>query len=296
MHILLISTYELGHQPFNLASPATHLLQAGHQVQGLDLAVQGFAAEKVRRANFIDISAAMHTALRLGIPTARRVRQINPAAHTNFYGLHAGLNVSYLLDTVPDSAIGGEYEQALVKLVNALTEDDNSVIAGVECSAARGGTHFPRQAFLVPARHLLPFTPWATRQDFPELIDFVEKHDLIAQIDPLQYSIRLLLPPQSSLLALPETLPYLHGFDEEKFTFIWKHPDPAMDQLQEAMATCLEAAANIGENIYETFAKIQELAYRICGWQIKPQREFSPSAKRYSNGSAPPRLTEDWFC
>lgn len=458
MHILLISTYELGHQPFNLASPAAHLLQAGHQVQGLDLAVQGFDAEKVRRANFIGISAPMHTALRLGIPTARRVRQINPAAHINFYGLYAGLNASYLLDTVADSAIGGEYEQALVTLVNAITQGNSGVIAGVERPATSGGTHFPRQKFLVPTRHLLPplsryarlaingeqrlagyveasrgcahkcrhcpitpvydgrlrilqpdvvladieqlvkleaqhitfgdpdflngvkhslrivremqacwpnltfdftakiehileyqhlmpefarlgcvfilsaveclsdkvlaildkghsradvekaleitrsagiplrpslmpFTPWTTRQDIIELIDFVEKHGLIAHIDPVQYSIRLLLPPQSSLLALPETLPYLHGFDEEKFTFIWKHPDPVMDQLQTAIATCVEAAVNAGENIYETFVKIRELGYRASGQRTISQIDYRSSARMH-----PPRLTESWFC
>ncbi|MGH7453058.1 MAG: radical SAM protein, partial [bacterium] len=144
----------------------------------------------------------------------------------------------------------------------------------------------------IPLRpSLLPFTPWATRQDIIELIDFVQTHNLIAHIDPVQYSIRLLLPPGSALLALPETQPYLYGFDEEKFTFIWKHPDPAMDQLQEAMATCVEAAANTGENIYETFVKIRELGYRASGRRPIPQIDYPASARML-----PPRLTEDWFC
>lgn len=47
MNALLISTYELGHQPFNLASPAAHLLKAGHHVQCLDLAIENFNAGKI---------------------------------------------------------------------------------------------------------------------------------------------------------------------------------------------------------------------------------------------------------
>jgi radical SAM superfamily enzyme YgiQ (UPF0313 family) len=136
--------------------PAAFLLEAGYQVQCLDFAVQAFDEEKVRQAEFVGISAPMHTALRLGMHVARRVRKINPAAHINFYGLYAGLNADYLLAHVADSSIGGEYEQALVAFVNAIANCDRKVIAGVERKEARGGVSFPRQAFLKPARHLLP--------------------------------------------------------------------------------------------------------------------------------------------
>ena len=40
MNVLLISTYELGHQPFGLASPAAWLEEAGADVYCLDLAVE----------------------------------------------------------------------------------------------------------------------------------------------------------------------------------------------------------------------------------------------------------------
>ena len=32
MNVLLLNTYDLGHQPFGLASPAAWLLRDGHQV------------------------------------------------------------------------------------------------------------------------------------------------------------------------------------------------------------------------------------------------------------------------
>jgi radical SAM superfamily enzyme YgiQ (UPF0313 family) len=407
----------------------------------------------VRWAEFIGISTPMHTALRLGLHVARRVKKINPAAHISFYGLYAGLHADYLLAHVADSAIGGEYEQALVALVSAAAQGDEKTIGQV-----RGGTQFPRQQFLTPARHLLPplskyaalalngeyklaghveasrgcahtcrhcpitpvyagrvrivqretiladvaqlvemgaqhitfgdpdflngvkhslqivrdmhaawpkltfdftakiehlleyrellpelarqgciflvsavellndnilallakghtradvevafqlaqragiplrpslmpFTPWSNIQDFIDLIEFVEAQHLVTHIDPVQYGIRLLLPPGSPLLALPETSPHLRQFDEEKFTFLWEHPDPAMERLQGAVAACAEAAAHAGQDIHQTFAAIRELAYRAANRNTI--RNFNlPSPA----GIPPPRLTEHWFC
>jgi hypothetical protein len=40
LRVVLISTYELGHQPFGLASPAAWLREAGARVTCLDLAVE----------------------------------------------------------------------------------------------------------------------------------------------------------------------------------------------------------------------------------------------------------------
>ena len=68
--ILLISSYELGHQPIGLAQPLGFLEQAGYAPAGMDIAVEDFDAERVRRARFVGISVPMHTALRLGVRVA----------------------------------------------------------------------------------------------------------------------------------------------------------------------------------------------------------------------------------
>jgi len=41
MRVLLVSTYELGHQPLHVASPAALLRRVGHDVRCLDLSVEG---------------------------------------------------------------------------------------------------------------------------------------------------------------------------------------------------------------------------------------------------------------
>src|SRR6516162_3550608 len=118
--ILLISCYELGHQPLGAASPAGFLRRAGFAPATLDIAVDIFDEAKVRHARFVGISVPMHTALRLGVRVAARVRELNPDAVICCYGLYAALNADYLLDHGADFCIGGECEESLVALVEAL--------------------------------------------------------------------------------------------------------------------------------------------------------------------------------
>src|SRR5262249_35680049 len=118
--VLLISCYELGHQPFAAALPLGFLRRAGFAPDVLDIAVDPFDAAKVAKARFVGISVPMHTALRLGVKVAERVREINPDAAVCFYGLYAALNADYLLELGGDYCIGGEVEGPLVALVEAL--------------------------------------------------------------------------------------------------------------------------------------------------------------------------------
>src|SRR4051794_451290 len=77
MDVLLLSTYELGHQPLAVARPAAHLLAAGHRVRCQDLAVDRLDEALAREAALIGISVPMHTATRLGVRLAERVRALN---------------------------------------------------------------------------------------------------------------------------------------------------------------------------------------------------------------------------
>jgi radical SAM superfamily enzyme YgiQ (UPF0313 family) len=479
--ILLISCYELGHQPIGLAQPVGFLEQAGYAPAGLDIAVEEFDAERVRRARFIGISVPMHTALRLGVRAAELIREINPACHICFFGLYASINAEYLLHHVADSVIGGEYEIPLVNLVEAI-ERRGSVepaagdtgpspvlgdIEGVstrgrradpvlkrppsnfpapsraglppldryarlECNgtlhlvgyveASRGCLHhclhcpivpvyegrffvFPAEAVLedirrqvragathitfgdpdflngpghslgvVRAMHaefpgltfdvttkiehllkhralvpelgalgclfmvsavesfsdtvlahlqkghtradvmaaleivrpagitlrpsLVAFTPWTTLEDYLEMFALVESHDLIDAIDPVQYTIRLLIPPGSALLTNAGSQPApirtnLGPLDQAGFQHPWAHPDPRMDRLHEAVSVSVEEAARTGDDPAVTFDRLRAIAYGVAG--RRPPVSGSSGA-RPRRRPRPPRLTEPWFC
>ena len=71
MKVCLITTYELGHQPFGIASPARWLEDAGAEVACVDLAVDRLDEDAVRQAGLIAIYVPMHTATRLAAAAMR---------------------------------------------------------------------------------------------------------------------------------------------------------------------------------------------------------------------------------
>src|SRR5947209_5312583 len=154
--ILLISCYELGHQPFHLASLQALLRQAGYSPVSVDTAVEPLTDEALRKARFVGISVPMHTALRLGEQIAQRVRAVNPSAHICLYGLYALLNADHLLLETIDSAIGGEYETPLLKLIASLEEGNKDAVTGVCTRTSKSGPWIQRTPFLVPERGQLP--------------------------------------------------------------------------------------------------------------------------------------------
>lgn len=120
VRIVLISTYELGRQPFGLASPAAWLRDAGHTVTQLDLSRQRLAdAEaEVRSAALVAFYLPMHTATRLALPVIAKVRALNPQAQLCAYGLYAPLNAELLREAGVTSIVGGEFEAELLKLAS----------------------------------------------------------------------------------------------------------------------------------------------------------------------------------
>ncbi len=400
----------------------------------------------------------MHTALRLARGVARCARDLNPAAHINFYGLYAWLNASYLFDSgLADSVIGGEFEQPLVGLAEWLTTDGalpqgvrfpnhyappvlehqpwavprreslldlshyakflrdgeaapagyveatrgckhtcshcpitpvyggrffavprEIVLADVRAQVAAGARHitfgdpdflngpthslkilrsihaeFPDLTFdatikiehLLKHADLLPelrqlgcafvisaieslsdtvlarlrkghtaddadraldlmaaagislrpslvaFTPWTTLDDYLQLLHWVKARELIDAIDPVQYAIRLLVPPSSALLDDAEAASWLSELDAEAFSYRWTHPDPRMDALHEQVGAIVECGELERRDTWDTFAAIKAAAHRAAGLQPLPEPPAPPASRR-----PPPRLTESWFC
>jgi radical SAM superfamily enzyme YgiQ (UPF0313 family) len=451
--ILLVACYELGHQPLAVAWPAAFLEREGYAPAVMDVSVEPFDPERVRRAKLVAISVPMHTALRLGVTVARRVRAVNPTCHLAFYGLYATLNASHLLTGIADSVMSGEIEAALVDVVRTLEGESRPVaptqpqrilakldfpapsraslpslkkyahlerdgglelvgyveasrgckhlcrhcpippvyggrffvvpvealLADIRQQVDAGATHitfgdpdflngpghalavaralheaFPRLTFDFTAKieHLLrhrdrlpelarlgcafvvsaaeslsetvlahldkghtradietavrltadagialrptwvAFTPWTTLEDYRALLDFVEGHQLIDAVDPVQYSIRLLVPPGSLLLESPALRPFLGELVADQFYHRWTHADPRMEALHAEVSSVVAAAAadDRREDAAVTFQRVRELADRSAGVASRPFSAPPVGRKR------PPRLTEPWFC
>ena len=457
--ILLVSCYELGHQPFHLASLYAMLQQAGYAPAAVDTAVDTLTEEAISRARLVAISVPMHTALRLGQRIALRVRSINPSAHICFYGLYAFLNADYLLHDTIDSAIGGEYESPFLDLVAALEKDKTGIIPGVTTHQFNSNPWIKRTPYIVPTRQhlpsperyahletngtmrlagytettrgckhtclhcpvtpvyngrffaiptgivladiraqleqgvrhitfgdpdflngpkhamritralhdefpsvtfdatikiehllmhqhlllelkslgcafivsaveslndnvlrnlnkghtavdvaeafdlmeqvgiplrpsLMPFSPWETLESYITLLNFFEDRRLIEQIDPVHFSIRLLIPPGSALLASPDSKLWLRELDAAAFTYKWQHPDPRLDALHQKVASLTEEAELAKSNTIETFFHIKALTLSIIGKDL----HVPEAVEHYGTPRVLPHLTESWFC
>src|SRR6185436_14569893 len=171
MHALLISTYEMGRQPFGLASPAAWLRAAGWAVTCVDVAKQPLKDEVVSAVDLIGFHLPMHTATRLAAPIIGKARRVNPSARICAYGLYAPLNGSWLRSLGVDDVLGGEFEEDLVAVareVSAGPKDPPSVPTLRRPDPAESGVRpaaLPRLQFLVPDRSgLLLLDRYATLQ------------------------------------------------------------------------------------------------------------------------------------
>jgi radical SAM superfamily enzyme YgiQ (UPF0313 family) len=452
--VLLIACYELGHQPLAVAWPAAALEHAGFAPATLDVSVEPFDPERARRAKLVAISVPMHTALRLGVRVAARVREVNPGAHITFYGLYATLNAEYLLAHGADSVMSGEVEAPLVELARRLEhggtaerarpphlqrlalpvpsraalpklrkyaklERDGTLQLAGYVEASRGCKHLCRHCpippvyggrfFAIPAdvvqadirqlvaagaRHItfgdpdflngprhaltvaralhaefpdvtfdvtakvehllarrgdLPelaalgclfivsaveslsdtvlgylakghtaadvrealaavraagialrptwvaFTPWTTLADYRAMLRFVEAERLVYHVDPVQFSVRLLIPPGSLLLETPALRPHLGALVADAFHYHWTHPDPRMDRLHADVSALVAEAAERAESAAVTFASVTALADSAWTSDADGPRAAGATGPPAAAASVP-RLTEPWFC
>ena len=149
---VLISTYDLGHQPFGLASPAAWLREAGFEVAFVDLAVDTLDQELVAKADLIGVYVSMHTATRLAAQVLPLLRSVNQRAHICVYGLYAPVNEPLLRDLGADTVLGGEFEAPLAALARRLASGWRPAPGAQELPLVS----LERQHFKVPDRHGLP--------------------------------------------------------------------------------------------------------------------------------------------
>ena len=142
-----------------------------------------------------------------------------------------------------------------------------------------------RAAGVALAPTFVPFTPWTTIEGYIELLEEIERLDLIESVAPIQLAIRLLVTAESKLLELPDIRDHVEPFDPESLTWPWRHRDPRVDALQKAVMRI--AGTQIPRT--KAFAAITEFAYSVGG-QTRGQ---TPGQ---TPGLTPPYMTEGWYC
>jgi hypothetical protein len=148
-----------------------------------------------------------------------------------------------------------------------------------------------RRAGITLRPSLLPFTPWSTLDDYIDLLRWAETEALVDDIDPVQWSIRLLIPPGSSLLHQSSIQPHLGELDPAALMFRWQHPDPRVDQLHQTVSALVAQGTAAGKAARVIFAQIRHAAAVAAGTHAPALTAEWLEARPRS-----PRLTEPWFC
>jgi len=138
-----------------------------------------------------------------------------------------------------------------------------------------------REAGVLLMPTFVAFTPWTTIAGYRELLDVIQQLDLVEQVAPIQLAIRLLVTTGSPLLELPDIQAVTNGFDPASLTFPWKHADPDVDALQEAVMRLV--GANVGASRSDSFEAIRALAGAQRGSGVSSRRRV-------------PYMNEAWYC
>ncbi len=134
--------------------------------------------------------------------------------------------------------------------------------------------------------------PWTTVEDVLDIVEFVAEHDLVGNVDPVQFTIRLLIPPRSLMLDIPEIAPYLGDYDPESLSYSWRSADPRTEVLQQRLARLVVDESQANGN-----AGRRDLLRRARLPFARQQAWFPRTATMCSGRLAlKPRLTEPWFC
>ena len=149
-----------------------------------------------------------------------------------------------------------------------------------------------REAGLIFQPTFVTFTPWTTLEGYRELLIFLEQHNLVEHVAPIQLAIRLLITAGSKLLDLHEVRELVGAYDDSQLVYPWRHSDRAVDQLQEEVLALVTTGTSRSESRRVIFLQVAERV-GLTDLSMGPSlMSLTSSAK-----SAPiPHLTEPWYC
>jgi len=153
-----------------------------------------------------------------------------------------------------------------------------------------------RAANLTLAPTFVAFTPWTSLEGYGELLNAVEGLDLVSHVSPVQWGIRLLVTSRSSLLDLPDIRAVVSHFDPRTLTHPWRHADPRVDALQQAVMHLV--GVSLDRPRHETFAAIRTLVEDAIGDVDALGRDPLPAGRPapWPSRATIPYLNEPWYC
>lgn len=153
--------------------------------------------------------------------------------------------------------------------------------------------HVLRRHGIAMRPSFLPFTPWSGVSDYLELLDFIDGNDLREATDPVQLTIRLLVPDGSLLPPREEMQPHLVDYDPATLSWRWRHPVAAVDVLHDRLAKLVAGDTDAGVDPATTHRRIRDVA---AAASRDAGLDWEPASPTNAGAGPAPRLSEPWFC
>jgi hypothetical protein len=246
----------------------------------------------------------------------RHALQVLDAAHAEFPALTFDVTVKIEHILTHRTLLPEMAKRGVIFLVSAVESLSDVVLHHLEKGHTRSDVlealGIVQEAGIALRPTFVAFTPWTTLHDYLDVLRFVEAYELADHVDPVQYSLRLLVPPGSGLLQREAIRPFLSSGGtrapndradaetdgriapqaRETFSHAWTHPDPRMDALQRDVTVLVETDAASDEDTAVTFYRVRELATAVH--ENRAPRHVTPFVDR--DRIRPPHLSEPWFC
>ena len=132
----------------------------------------------------------------------------------------------------------------------------------------------------------MPFSPWTEQNDLISIIKLIENYKLRETVDPIQLTIKLLVPKNSLILKKPEMKEYLLDYDPASFSYAWKYKFPNIDNIQNELFTYV--LQHESENEYTQYLGLVDILESHTN-------ETLLNSEKYSQRIVP-KLSETWFC
>ena len=139
------------------------------------------------------------------------------------------------------------------------------------------------------------FTPWTTLGSYCEMLDLIREHDLVENVAPIQFAIRLLIPAGSRLLELPDIAAMTGDFDEAALVYPWKHTDARVDLLCEELQEIVHTGEKMNHGRGRIFERITQAAYSAAGREKEAKMRSGAQAILAARATIP-YLNEPWYC
>ena len=132
----------------------------------------------------------------------------------------------------------------------------------------------------------MPFSPWTRKNDLIDIIKLIENYKLRETVDPIQLTIKLLIPKHSLILQKSEIKEYLNNYDKNSLSYLWDYRDEEVNELQILLFNYLQDNPHLDE--HSQYLGMVKIIENITNSSLILDSDYSFKSV--------PKLSETWFC